>query len=90
MLAKVAKALNQPVSPLLAEEGAAAGDLSVVMEFLKRRLPEELDSIRRRLLVEFESHGNKAGRIARAGLRGAGKSTVGKELAEWMRSKPSW
>ncbi|HET6720871.1 MAG TPA: helix-turn-helix transcriptional regulator [Rhodocyclaceae bacterium] len=82
VLGKVAKALNQPVARLFAEEDAAAGDFSVVMEFLKRRSPDQLDRIRRRLLAEFESHGDKAGRIALIGLRGAGKSTVGKELAE--------
>lgn len=84
VLGKVAKALNQPVFRLFADEDTAAGDLSLITEFLKRRSPEQLDRIRRRLLAEFESHGDKAGRIALVGLRGAGKSTVGKELAEHL------
>ena len=82
VLGKVAKALNQPVSRLFAVEDMSAGDLSVIVEFLKRRSSDQLDRIRRRLLAEFESHGDRADRVALVGLRGAGKSTIGKELAD--------
>lgn len=81
VLGKVAKALNQPVSRLFAEEDAATGDLAVIIGLLRRRSPEQLDRIRRKLLTEFDAYGDKAGRIALVGLRGAGKSTVGKEVA---------
>ncbi|CAM5181142.1 Shikimate kinase OS=Castellaniella defragrans (strain DSM / CCUG 39792 / 65Phen) OX=1437824 GN=aroK PE=3 SV=1 [Castellaniella denitrificans] len=82
VLGKVARALNQPLARLFAEGSASVGDLSVIMEFLKRRSPEELERIRKMLFTEFESREGKAGRIALIGLRGAGKSAVGKHLAK--------
>lgn len=84
VLGRVARALNQPVSRLFAEEDAVAGDLSIIVEFLKRRSPDQLNRIRRKLLTEFESHGDKIGQIALVGLRGAGKSSVGRELANHL------
>lgn len=82
ILGKVAKALNQPVSRLFAEDDMSAGDLGIIVELLKRRPVEDLAQIRARLLAEFEPlHLNKADRVALIGLRGAGKSTVGKQLA---------
>jgi XRE family aerobic/anaerobic benzoate catabolism transcriptional regulator len=83
VLGKVAKALNQPVSRLFSEKDALTGDLSVIIEFLKHRQPEQLAQIRTKLFTEFEPvHVDKTNRIALVGLRGAGKSTVGKQLAE--------
>lgn len=81
VLDKVARALNQPVSRLFDEQGSSTGDLPLVVEVLKRRTPEELGRVRKWLFAEFESSNDKTGRIALIGLRGAGKSTVGKELA---------
>lgn len=85
VLGKVAKALNQPVSRLFAEEDLTKGDLGVIIEFLKQRPPEEVAKIRMKLFADFEPmHQNKADRIALVGLRGAGKSTVGRLLAEHL------
>lgn len=83
VLGKVARALNQPVCNLFAEEGLLAGDLGIIVEFLKRQPATQLARIREQLFAEFEpTQVDKKGRIALIGLRGAGKSTVGRQLAE--------
>jgi XRE family aerobic/anaerobic benzoate catabolism transcriptional regulator len=83
VLGKVASALNQPVCNLFAEEGLLAGDLGIIVEFLKRQPAPQLARIRQQLFAEFEpTQVDKKGRIALIGLRGAGKSTVGRQLAE--------
>lgn len=83
VLGKVAKALNQPLSNLFAEEELLAGDLAIIVELLKRQPAAQLARIRGQLFTEFEPlQQNKTYRIALIGLRGAGKSTVGKQLAE--------
>jgi XRE family aerobic/anaerobic benzoate catabolism transcriptional regulator len=82
ILGKVAKALNVSVSGLFAEDGQQGGDLGIIVEFLKRRPPGQLAGIRERLFADFEpGQFGRGGRIALIGLRGAGKSTVGQELA---------
>jgi XRE family aerobic/anaerobic benzoate catabolism transcriptional regulator len=82
ILGKVAKALNVPVSGLFAEDGQLSGDLSIIVEFLKRRPTEQVAAIRERLFAEFEpGQSGCGGRIALIGLRGAGKSIVGQQLA---------
>ena len=82
ILGKVARALNVPVSALFAEDDQLAGDLGILIEFLKRRPAGQLAAIRQRLFAEFEpGQAGRGGRIALIGLRGAGKSTVGQKLA---------
>lgn len=83
VLGKVAKALNQPLSSLFADDAASSADLGILIEFLKRQPAVELARIRERLFAEFEPlQKDKEHRIALIGLRGAGKSTVGRLLAE--------
>lgn len=86
ILGKVAKALNQPVYRLFAEDDMFVGDFGVIVELLKRRPAEDLEKIRIKLLAEFEPmHLDRADRIALVGLRGSGKSSVGKQLAEYLK-----
>lgn len=83
VLGKVAKALNQPVSSLFADEDSLSGELGLVIEFLKRQPAAELARIRERLFAQVEpTQAEKRRRIALIGLRGAGKSTVGRLLSE--------
>lgn len=83
ILGKVAKALNQPIAHLLSEEESPSGDLAVLIEFLRRQPASQLAGIREQLFRDFEpAQQDRNHRIALIGLRGAGKSTVGKQLAD--------
>ncbi len=84
VLSKIAKALNESMERLFSRNGTGSEDLSVIIELLKRCAPEQLDKIRGQLLAEFAVDGDKSKRIALIGLRGAGKSSVGKQLASLL------
>ena len=83
LLRRLALALNLPIVNLLAPEEHPNADLTLIIEFLKRRGEEELARIRRQLFDGFGPTANRdARRIALIGIRGVGKSTVGPLLAE--------
>lgn len=83
VLGKIAKALNQPMCNLFAENESAHGDLAIIVEFLKRQPPQKLTRIREYLLTSPDLlRTGKADRVALIGLRGAGKSTIGRKLAD--------
>lgn len=65
VLAKLARALNQPVANLISPRKSHSGDLTLIMEFLKRQPPDTLAGIRRQLFEHYVCHPRK---IA-AGLR---------------------
>ncbi|MBL8435836.1 MAG: helix-turn-helix transcriptional regulator [Zoogloea sp.] len=82
VLGKVARALNQPVANLFSEHELLSGDLALIVEFLRQQPAARLTDIREKLFSEFQPAASaRAQRIALIGLRGAGKSTVGKALA---------
>ena len=80
----VADALEIPLFELLPQTGGVAAPYARIMELLGRVPPHELpaiaDVIERRL--EGTVMSDRAQRIALVGLRGGGKSTLGKLLAE--------
>ncbi len=83
LLRDIAQALHIPLEALLMEGPEPPIDLIHTTEFL-RRLPESDLQEARRLLVERFGDVDQAGRfdrIAFIGLRGAGKSTLGSDLA---------
>ena len=83
VLGKVARALNQSVASMFAEPDQLSGDLGLIVEFLRQQPAGQLARIREQLFTEFQRAESARGkRIALIGLRGAGKSTVGKALAE--------
>lgn len=83
VLGKIAKALNQPMCNLFAENESAHGDLAIIVEFLKHQPPQKLTRIREYLLTSPDLlRTGKADRVALIGLRGAGKSTIGRKLAD--------
>jgi len=86
VLHAIAQALDLPISALLPETGARIAALDVILD-LVMQLPEgELPA----LAKEIEAHVVRAGsadrarRIAFVGLRGAGKSTLGRILAQHL------
>lgn len=83
VLDKVARALNRPIGQLFDDEEPLTGDLAVIVEFLKRQPAAQLARIRTQLFEQYEpKQQDKADRIALIGLRGAGKSSVGRLLAD--------
>lgn len=83
VLGKLAKALNQPIANFFAEGKLLDGEIGMIVELLKRQPTAQLAGIRERLFAELQppQHG-RSNRIVLVGLRGAGKSTVGRLLAE--------
>jgi XRE family transcriptional regulator, aerobic/anaerobic benzoate catabolism transcriptional regulator len=84
LLRRVAKAIGIPVAQLVHEGTEPPIELILLVQQLERLAPERLADIRR--LVAAQSPGPadqaRARRLAFIGLRGAGKSTLGRMVAE--------
>jgi XRE family aerobic/anaerobic benzoate catabolism transcriptional regulator len=82
LLRQIAQALNLPVDDLVREGNGQSVELTRIEQFLKRLPSAKLPEVRERLMREFGGkRDNRDRRIALIGLRGAGKSTLGAELA---------
>lgn len=83
VLKAIAEAFEMPVTDLLPAEGARAAAMASIADALRRLPQAEWPEIER--LIEQRVHNfaaaERAHRIALVGLRGAGKSTLGKMLA---------
>ena len=84
LLRRIARAIGLPVTQLVHEGSEPALDLVLLSQFLERLPPQALAQARTLLLKHFsESSADKRHqRIALIGLRGSGKSTLGRLLAE--------
>jgi XRE family aerobic/anaerobic benzoate catabolism transcriptional regulator len=86
VLRQVAAALGCSVTELLEAPGSASPDAALIRELLRDRSGEDLQRARAALSRVFADASAAAGgrrtRIALIGLRGAGKSTLGRMLAE--------
>jgi XRE family transcriptional regulator, aerobic/anaerobic benzoate catabolism transcriptional regulator len=86
VLRAIAQALDLPTSALLGEPTARttahAALLDLIARLPEQALPELRELIERR--VERSDHADSARRIALIGLRGAGKSTLGRMLARHL------
>jgi XRE family aerobic/anaerobic benzoate catabolism transcriptional regulator len=83
LLRRVAKAIGIPVAQLVHEGAEPPIELTLLVQQLERLPPERLADLRR--LVAAQSAGPdeaRARRLAFIGLRGAGKSTLGRMVAE--------
>jgi XRE family aerobic/anaerobic benzoate catabolism transcriptional regulator len=84
LLRELARALDIPLEALVREGPEPSVDLTHAVEFLRGLDPGELTEARRLLVSRFGGvdPGARRDRIALIGLRGAGKSTLGRLLAE--------
>ena len=84
ILKAIADALDVPVIELLPRTGARSAAVNRILDLLASAPPSELTAIAD--LIEGRTKADlaadRAGRIALVGLRGAGKSTLGRMLAE--------
>src|SRR5215831_10670021 len=84
LLRRIARAIGLPVTQLVHEGAEPALDLVLLSQFLERLSPAALAQARNLLLKEFTepSEDERRRRVALLGLRGGGKSTLGRLLAE--------
>ena len=86
VLRGIARALDLPCAALLPEAGACTAVLGEILDLLAQ-LPEgELPALAKeiRARVALPGRADRARRIALVGLRGAGKSTLGRMLAQHL------
>ena len=86
LLRRIARAIGLPVTQLVHEGAEPPLDLVLVEQFLERLSPPHLNEARDLLLRHFgePSEDLRNRRIALIGLRGGGKTTLGRLLADRM------
>jgi XRE family aerobic/anaerobic benzoate catabolism transcriptional regulator len=82
LLRRIACAIGLPVTQLVHEGAEPALDLVLLSQFLERLSPDMLVEARKLVTEHFSSPAEDRRRIALLGLRGGGKSTLGRLLAE--------
>jgi len=84
LLRRVARAIGTPVTALVGEAPEPSIELQLLIQHLERLPPEMLAEARKLVTERFRTPGDVTGghRIALIGLRGGGKSTLGRMLAE--------
>lgn len=83
LLRQIAGALGIPLSALVEAEAPSA-EMTLLRQFLARLSPAQLSDAYSSLATLFagDSAASRADRVALIGLRGAGKTTVGRRLAD--------
>ena len=83
-LRQVAQAMNVPIDDLVREGPEQSIELTLISQFLDRLSPAEIAEAHRLLLPHFGgvAEHQRHARIALIGMRGAGKSTLGRRLAD--------
>ena len=83
LLRQVAQAMSLPIAELVREGAERPVDLSLLLQRLERLAPAELIVAQQLLTDRFGevAPADRASRIALIGLRGAGKTTLGRRLA---------
>ena len=87
LLRQIARAMDMQLADLVSDAPERPVDTTLILQFLGRLSPEQLTEARQLLQQSFEAaEGAQArGRIALIGLRGGGKSTLGRKLAQHLR-----
>jgi len=81
LLRRIARAIGLPVTQLVQEGAEPPLDLVLLSQFLERLPPDMLVEARKLVTEHFSSATEDRRRIALIGLRGGGKSTLGRLLA---------
>ncbi len=85
VLRRVATALRLDLDTLLSERAHASPELASMIDMLSRLPPDDLARVRRVLAKSLPIAADaRPQRIALIGLRGAGKTTIGRTLAETL------
>jgi XRE family transcriptional regulator, aerobic/anaerobic benzoate catabolism transcriptional regulator len=86
VLRAIALALDLPVVALLPQTGAGNMALGAILDLLAQVPGDEMPALTKLIeaRVARPASGDRARRIALVGLRGAGKSTLGRKLAEHL------
>ena len=86
VLRAIAQALDLPASALLPESGTHTAELSPLVDLLAQVPEQELPELAQELAARVARAGgtDRGERIALVGLRGAGKSTLGRMLAQHL------
>lgn len=88
ILQQIAQALDCSLAELLGDETTDSPDWLLIRDLLHGRTPAQLEAARNALTKLFgnpETRDHRLDRVALIGLRGAGKSTLGRGLAERLR-----
>jgi len=83
-LRQLAQAMGIPLEELIRVGPDLPPELTLLVQYLNRLSPAKLAQARELLLTSFETRGRR-GRIALIGLRGAGKTTLGRMLATHLQ-----
>lgn len=82
VLQKIADALGLPIISLFQEHAAEPDETTLLLRLLRGQSQARIRELRTRLASDLgQAEGARRTRIALTGLRGAGKSTLGKRLA---------
>lgn len=86
LLRQIAHALNMPLEDLIADHAGRSVEMTLLHQFLNHLPPQDLGRAHQILLERFATvtAGDRRNRIALVGLRGAGKTTLGRRLAEHL------
>lgn len=84
LLRQVAQAMSMPIEDLVREGPDRPVEFTLLLRRLERMTPEELSEASILMTERFgvDTDADRGARIALIGLRGAGKSTLGKALAD--------
>ena len=81
LLRQIAQAMRISLEALVRETPEPEAELKLAIELLSRLTAGQLVDARALLNNRFGDNGDRTGRVALIGLRGAGKSTIGRALA---------
>jgi XRE family aerobic/anaerobic benzoate catabolism transcriptional regulator len=86
VLRAIAQALDLPAAALVPETGARAAEIGAILDLFAQVPASELPALTKEIAarVAVRAGADRARRIALVGLRGAGKSTLGRMLAQHL------